>query len=91
MHKVPNLLVSILCLLFTVYRGEDGKPYSLPVVSSVEKAMAQDKTLNHEYLPIAGMKDLCEASTKLALGSESTAITQNRVSIHITAFYTCNL
>ena len=63
-----------------MYRGEDGKPYSLPVVANVERAMAQDKTLNHEYLPITGMKDVCEAATKLALGSENTVITQNRVS-----------
>ena len=64
-----------------MYRDEQGKSYTLPVVASVEKAMAQDKTLNHDYLPIAGLKDMCEAATKLALGSESTAIVQNRVSI----------
>ena len=63
-----------------MYRGEDAKPYSLPVVTSVEIAMASDKTLNHEYLPISGLKDFCEAATKLALGSESTAIVENRVS-----------
>ena len=68
------------CILSSVYRGEDGLPYCLPVVASVERAMAQDKTLNHEYLPITGMKDLCEAATKLALGKESSVITQNRVS-----------
>jgi len=66
-------------LVMGVYRGEDGKPYCLPVVANVERAMAQDKTLNHEYLPITGMKDVCEAATKLALGSENTVITQNRV------------
>ena len=43
--------------------------------------MASDKTLNHEYLPIQGLKDFYEAATKLALGSESTAIVENRVCI----------
>ncbi|XP_065071373.1 aspartate aminotransferase, cytoplasmic-like [Rhopilema esculentum] len=63
-----------------VYRDENGKPYLLPVVTSVEKAMAEDKTLTHDYLPITGLKDACDAATRLALGNESTAITQNRVS-----------
>ncbi|XP_065071374.1 aspartate aminotransferase, cytoplasmic-like [Rhopilema esculentum] len=63
-----------------VYRNENGKPYLLPVVTSVEKAMAEDKTLDHDLLPFTGLKDLCNAATRLALGNESTAITQNRVS-----------
>ena len=83
------LLLFIFCLIycflnfvlfFAVYRGEDGKPYCLPVVMNVERAMAQDKALNHEYLPITGMKDLCDAATKLALGDDNTVLTQNRVS-----------
>eukprot|EP00794_Sanderia_malayensis_P005638 gene5638-6334_t len=61
-----------------VYKGEDGKSYTLPVVTSVEVAMASDKTLTHDYLPIAGLKDFCQAATKLALGSESTAIVEDR-------------
>ena len=75
MHNEP------VFLFLSVYRDENGKPYLLPVVTSVEKAMAEDKTLNHDYLPITGLKDLCDAATRLALGSKSTAITQNRVSL----------
>ena len=42
--------------------------------------MADDKTLNHEYLPVAGMPDFRVAATKLLLGSNHPAITGNRVS-----------
>ena len=55
-------------LLIGAYRTEEGKSYILPVVRSVEKAMANDETLNHEYLPIEGMHSLSSAAAKLALG-----------------------
>ena len=57
-----------ISLIIGAYRTEEGKPYVLPVVRSVESAIAADKTLDHEYLPIEGMKDLSQAATKLALG-----------------------
>ena len=41
--------------------------------------MSADLTLNHEYLPLSGMKAFCDASTKLLLGESSPAISQNRV------------
>ena len=41
--------------------------------------MSADLTLNHEYLPLSGMKAFCDASTKLLLGESSQAISQNRV------------
>lgn len=34
------------------YRTNAGEPWVLPVVSKVEKQLASDDTLNHEYLPI---------------------------------------
>jgi len=61
------------------YRTNEGKPYVLPVVTKVEEMMAADRTLNHEYLPIEGLQALSEGATKLILGEESPAITQNRV------------
>jgi len=45
----------IIC--FAAYRGNDGKPWVLPVVKTVEAQMAGDETLNHEYLPVAGLPD----------------------------------
>lgn len=66
-------------LIIGAYRTSEGEPYVLPVVRSVEKQMATDETLNHEYLPIEGMQKMCEVATNLALGAESPALTQNRV------------
>ena len=55
-------------LIVGAYRDNEGKPYVLPVVRSVETAMANDKTLNHEYLPMEGLHDLVKGAAKLALG-----------------------
>lgn len=55
-------------LVVGAYRDEEGKPVVFPVVRNVEMAIAADKTLNHEYLPIDGLKDLSNAAVKLQLG-----------------------
>jgi len=57
-----------------VYRTEEGLPWVLPVVKKVELQMAQNDKLNHEYLPVLGLKDLCDSATELLLGSDSEAI-----------------
>ncbi|XP_060074794.1 aspartate aminotransferase, cytoplasmic-like, partial [Ylistrum balloti] len=61
------------------YRTDEGKPWVLPVVRTVEAQMACDATLNHEYLPVAGLTDFSESAIKLLLGGENNAITDNRV------------
>ncbi|KAH3785994.1 aspartate aminotransferase, cytoplasmic-like [Dreissena polymorpha] len=61
------------------YRGNDGKPWVLPVVRTVEAQMASDQTLNHEYLPVAGLPDFRTGACKMILGEEDPAIVQNRV------------
>ncbi|CAI8047906.1 Aspartate aminotransferase, cytoplasmic, partial [Geodia barretti] len=61
------------------YRTEEGKPWVLPVVRTVEAQMSADPTLNKEYLPLPGMPALIEGLTRLLLGESSLAITQNRV------------
>ena len=61
------------------YRTDDGQPWVLPVVRTIEAQMSADLTLNHEYLPLSGLTAFCDASTKLLLGESSPAITQNRV------------
>lgn len=63
----------------SAYRTEEGKPWVLPVVRTIEAQMSSDATLNKEYLPLLGMKAFTEACTKLLLGESSLAITQNRV------------
>lgn len=61
------------------YRTDEGKPWVLPVVKTVEAQMAADPTLNHEYLPISGLPDFRTSAVKVLLGSESPAIKDNRV------------
>uniref|UniRef100_A0A0B7BB06 Aspartate aminotransferase n=1 Tax=Arion vulgaris TaxID=1028688 RepID=A0A0B7BB06_9EUPU len=61
------------------YRDEDGKPWVLPVVHTAELQMANDATLNHEYLPVAGFPDFRTAANQLMLGSNHKVILENRV------------
>lgn len=62
-----------------VYRTDEGEPWVLPVVRSVEKQMAADMTLNHESLPEAGQFDFRLAGIRLLLGKDNVAVIQNRV------------
>ena len=57
-----------ISLLVGAYRTEEGKEYVLPVVRKVEKDIANDENLNHEYLPIQGMESLMSAAARLLLG-----------------------
>lgn len=41
--------------------------------------ISSDPTLNHEYLPIAGLPDFISGAARLILGSNCTAIAENRV------------
>lgn len=65
----------------TAYRNEEGLPWVLPVVRTVEAQMSTDPMLDHEYLPLDGMKAFTEAAAHLLLGKDSPAVTHNRVSI----------
>lgn len=68
-----------LKLSLLAYRDEEGLPWVLPVVKTVEAQMSSDAMLNHEYLPIDGLKSFTESATRLVLGSNSPAVIQNRV------------
>ncbi|XP_049592159.1 aspartate aminotransferase, cytoplasmic [Syngnathus scovelli] len=61
------------------YRTDDGKPWVLPVVKKVEKIIANDDKLNHEYLSILGLPEFRSSASKIALGDSSPAILENRV------------
>lgn len=62
------------------YRTEEGQPWVLPVVRTVEAQMSADPTLNHEYLPLDGLRAFTDAASKMLLGDSNSAITQDRVS-----------
>ncbi|KAI6191886.1 Aspartate aminotransferase [Aphelenchoides bicaudatus] len=48
------------------YRDKNGKPYPLPVVRLIEKQLAHDQTIDHDYLDNAlGFAPFVEQSTRL--------------------------
>ncbi|TQS35529.1 hypothetical protein Golomagni_04050 [Golovinomyces magnicellulatus] len=61
------------------YRDDDAKPWILPVIKKAENLLHDDQALNHEYLPIDGLKSFKSAAAKLIFGSDSSAIRENRV------------
>jgi len=65
--------------VFIAFRTNDGMPWVLPVVKYVEAQVAIDPLLDHEYLPILGLVDFCDAAMELCLGKDSIAIVENRV------------
>lgn len=62
------------------YRTDDSQPWVLPVVRKVEQQLANDNSLNHEYLPILGLPDFRTCASSLALGADSPAFKEKRVS-----------
>lgn len=61
------------------YKDDNSKPWVLPVVRTVELQLANDLTLDHEYLPILGLADFSNAAVKLVLGADSPAVVNNLV------------
>lgn len=65
----------------SAYRTDDSQPWVLPVVRKVEQKIANDNSLNHEYLPILGLAEFRSCASRLVLGDNSPAIRENRVSL----------
>lgn len=84
------------CFPTTAYRTDEGKPWVLPVVRKVEQAMSSDLTIDHEYLPIDGLASFNTAMARFALGADSKAIAEKRVSeaaracLVVTRIYGCS-
>ncbi|CAH2322983.1 aspartate aminotransferase, cytoplasmic [Pelobates cultripes] len=60
------------------YRTDDSQPWVLPVVKKVEQKIANDNSLNHEYLPILGLPEFRSSASRIALGEDSPAIKEAR-------------
>ncbi|KAJ3118247.1 Aspartate aminotransferase, cytoplasmic [Phlyctochytrium bullatum] len=60
------------------YRDNSGKPWVLPVVKKAEHQIVNDSSLDHEYLPIDGLRSFTDASARLILGADSPVIRQKR-------------
>lgn len=71
--------MSLSCVL--AYRTDDSQPWVLPVVRKVEQRIANDSSVNHEYLPILGLAEFRTCASRLALGDDSPALQEKRVSL----------
>ncbi|XP_049887831.1 aspartate aminotransferase, cytoplasmic [Pectinophora gossypiella] len=60
------------------YRDENGKPWVLPVVRKMEKQMAEDDTLLHEYLPVLGFEQFSQLATAMLLGQDNPVLAAGR-------------
>ncbi|KAI8609493.1 pyridoxal phosphate-dependent transferase [Chytriomyces sp. MP71] len=60
------------------YRDRTGKPWVLPVVQKAKQILLNDPNANHEYFGLDGNKDFNEASARLILGEDSSAINESR-------------
>ena len=69
--SLPN---RISYFLDVAYRDDEGKPWVLPIVRSVEEKMVADKALDKEYLPVLGYEPFTTAATKILLGEDSSII-----------------
>lgn len=49
------------------------------MLPQVDALISSDPTLNHEYLPIAGLSDFTSGASKLILGSDSLPISEGRI------------
>lgn len=77
-------------LTIGAYRTEEGKPWVLPVVRQATKILAEDDTINHEYLPVLGYEPFTKAASELVLGADSPAIKEGRVCMGFVAFFVYN-
>jgi len=60
------------------YRGDDGKPFVLPVVREAEKNIIAEE-LDHEYSGIAGDPNFVKLSLEFAYGADSVPLKEDRV------------
>lgn len=61
------------------YRDNTARPWVLPVVKKAQIAVANDSTLNFEYLNQLGLPEFTTAATALLLGENSQIISEGRV------------
>ncbi|XP_006253356.1 putative aspartate aminotransferase, cytoplasmic 2 isoform X3 [Rattus norvegicus] len=71
-------------LAYKVCMTEGGHPWVSLVVRKTRLQIAEDPSLNYEYLPLAGLKSFIQASLELLFGKHSQAIVEKRVGgVHI--------
>jgi len=66
------------------YRDENGKPWVLGCVKEAEKKITEQilsGKSNLEYLPVQGLQDFLDQTSKIILGADSAALKEKRVSV----------
>ncbi|XP_060509578.2 putative aspartate aminotransferase, cytoplasmic 2 isoform X1 [Panthera onca] len=66
-------------LAYKVCMSNKGQPWVSSVVRKTRLQIAQDPSLNYEYMPVMGMKSFIQASLKLLFGRHNQVIVENRV------------
>ena len=61
------------------YRTDEGQPLVLDVVRKAEKLIANDASLNKEYLGVEGHPEFLKLTREFVFGSESAAVQEGRV------------
>ncbi|XP_052018402.1 putative aspartate aminotransferase, cytoplasmic 2 [Apodemus sylvaticus] len=75
---------SKMFLAYKVCMTEEGHPWVSLVVRKTRLQIAEDPSLNYEYLPLVGLKSFIQASLELLFGKHSQAIAEKRVGgVHI--------
>jgi len=70
--KHPNAVM----LSAGVYRDDEGKPWTLPVVALAKDQLDNDPNLNYDYLPIPGDPLFLKGTRRVALGAQHHADTR---------------
>nr|XP_048312115.1 putative aspartate aminotransferase, cytoplasmic 2 isoform X3 [Myodes glareolus] len=70
---------SKMFLAYRVCMTDEGHPWVSLVVHKTRLKIAQDPSLNYEYLPLLGMKSFIQAALELLFGKHSQAIAEKRV------------
>ncbi|XP_032185034.1 putative aspartate aminotransferase, cytoplasmic 2 isoform X5 [Mustela erminea] len=65
-------------LAFRVCQTSKGQSWVSSVVPKMRLQIAQDPSLNYEYLPVNGMRSFTEAALKLLFGKHNQVIVENR-------------
>ena len=61
------------------YRDNDGKPFVFPVVRAAEKKIAENHSLDKEYLPITGIEAFTKGAKGVLFGWDHKDVTSARV------------
>eukprot|EP00283_Hemiselmis_rufescens_P020995 CAMPEP_0173439034 /NCGR_PEP_ID=MMETSP1357-20121228/20735_1 /TAXON_ID=77926 /ORGANISM="Hemiselmis rufescens, Strain PCC563" /LENGTH=420 /DNA_ID=CAMNT_0014404369 /DNA_START=11 /DNA_END=1273 /DNA_ORIENTATION=+ len=63
------------------YRDASGKPIVLKCIKEAEKKIANDPSMNKEYLPVQGLEPFLKVTSQVIFGKQSKALAERRVAV----------